>query len=235
MNGPAKQISMNLAGVDLVLDAGKCVYVPADRALFVADLHLGKDTTFRKLGVPVPTGSSKNTLSRLIELVQHYAPTHLIILGDLFHAKTSMCTSTSAAFEAFRKQTTHVRFSLVRGNHDRWIESPPKSWFAELITGPSRLGAVHVAHEPQINGNRFPIVLCGHIHPSYRLQTTGRRQHERLPCFWWTDHHLILPAFGEFTGSKSVAIATGERIWITTQQAIYEVPNIRPIPSISKA
>ena len=46
---------------ELVLSAWKTVYSPQHRALFVADVHLGKAHTFRQLGVPVPQGEMVGT------------------------------------------------------------------------------------------------------------------------------------------------------------------------------
>ena len=45
-------------GVELQLLAGKAAWWPAERTLLVADAHIGKAVSFRRLGVPVPEATN---------------------------------------------------------------------------------------------------------------------------------------------------------------------------------
>jgi metallophosphoesterase superfamily enzyme len=44
--------------------------LPEYRTLLVADAHFGKTVSFRKLGVPVPRGTTTETLNGLAALVR---------------------------------------------------------------------------------------------------------------------------------------------------------------------
>ena len=56
-----------LAGTPLVLLSSGAAYLPEHRTLLVADAHFGKAVSFRKLGVPVPQGTTTETLGQLKE------------------------------------------------------------------------------------------------------------------------------------------------------------------------
>ncbi|MEK9774882.1 MAG: DEAD/DEAH box helicase, partial [Quisquiliibacterium sp.] len=60
------------AGVCLTLLPQRAVLIEHERALLVSDLHLGKAATFRKLGVPVPEGTTLATLARLDALLEQH-------------------------------------------------------------------------------------------------------------------------------------------------------------------
>ena len=49
-------IELALAGERLQLRSERAVHLPAHGALLVADVHVGKAQSFRRLGVPVPGG-----------------------------------------------------------------------------------------------------------------------------------------------------------------------------------
>ena len=72
-------------GQRLELMAERAVYWPEQQALLVADLHWGKDATFRAHGIPVSRATGRE-LQRLIDLCQRVSAKRLYVLGDLCHA-----------------------------------------------------------------------------------------------------------------------------------------------------
>ena len=62
-------VTLVLGGQPLVLLAAKAVWLPEHRTLLVADAHIGKAVSFRALGVPVPRGTTTQTLDALSRLV----------------------------------------------------------------------------------------------------------------------------------------------------------------------
>ena len=76
-----------MAGERLVALADKGLYWPARSTLFVADVHLGKDSAMLASGIPVPFGATTETLLRLSGLLALTGATSLVLLGDLWHAK----------------------------------------------------------------------------------------------------------------------------------------------------
>lgn len=51
--------------------------------------------------------------------------------------------------------------------------------------------------------------LCGHVHPCIRLSGKAK-QSLRLPCFYFTQHLGLLPAFGGFTGMHAIKPVSGD-------------------------
>ena len=51
--------TLDLGDGPLQLLPERAVWRPRERALFVADLHLGKAAAFRAFGAPAPTGASE--------------------------------------------------------------------------------------------------------------------------------------------------------------------------------
>ena len=68
-------------------------------------------------------------------------------------------------------------------------------------------------------GTSSPFLICGHIHPSFRIQGPAR-QRITLPCFWLRPGCLILPAFGSFTGSHPVTTRPGDLVLLATGDSV---------------
>ena len=110
---------------DIVLVPGRAAYLPATATLLVADLHLGKEATFRHRGIPVPDGAATKDLARLAMLVAKTRARRLLILGDLFHARSGCTDRVFAEFATSREQFSRTEVLLVAGNHDRSIGRLP--------------------------------------------------------------------------------------------------------------
>ncbi|WP_153556391.1 ligase-associated DNA damage response endonuclease PdeM [Roseimaritima sediminicola] len=203
----------------LVLLPGRGVFLPKDRILCVADPHFGKEATFRRHGIPVPTGSTRGTLSRIERMLQATNADQLVILGDMFHAPSSLAADVRDELEQFFTHTVRVKCTLVRGNHDARLTSLPEAWGVE-ITDP---GAGHRrcvwGHEPAAVDPDVDALLCGHLHPAVSYAVPGAKP-ERLPCFWLSGGCLVLPAIGRFTGTHVVQPTSGDQTWAIADQQL---------------
>ena len=63
----------------------RAAYLPEHHTLLVADAHIGKAQAFRRLGVPVPGGTTAATLQRLSRAVATTGARHIVFLRDLLH------------------------------------------------------------------------------------------------------------------------------------------------------
>jgi len=207
-------------GERLQLLPQRAVHWAAQRTLFVADLHLGKEHVFGRQGIAVPGGSSEATLTRLDALLRTTRAERLIVLGDLMHAAPhateSWLVSLSTLLDAHRSLAVHV----CAGNHDRVAGRAALDarlhWHADpLVDGPFVL-----QHHPGDDARGY--VLCGHVHPAFRLGGRGRDS-MRLPAFWFRPGHAVLPAFGSFTGGHTIGSARGDRIWVSGPQRVVAV------------
>jgi DNA ligase-associated metallophosphoesterase len=207
-----------LAGAELWLLAEKAIYYPEYRALLIADVHLGKAAAYRKLGQPVPHGTTQNNLQRLEDLLKRYPCERLILLGDFLHARESRTASTLQALTQWRAQHPTLQMTLIRGNHDKRAGDPPTELAIETLPEPQLLGPFALQHEPHPHATHH--VLAGHVHPVYHLQGRGR-QRLRLACFYLGKQLSLLPAFGAFTGGYQVKREPQGRIYVVGDDAIW--------------
>ena len=212
---------LRLEGQELWLLPEAAAWHANSRALFIADLHLGKSATFRARGLPVPSGTTQENLLRLATLVRVHAAERVVFLGDLLHSKHAQRAAAIAPLHAWCAAHAALRCVLVRGNHDSHAGDPPSSLGFEIVDEPWPVeGAPGLVgrHHPQHTATG--IVLAGHWHPAITLRGPAR-DHQRLACFCLIDRLLVLPAFGAFTGSSPQAPPSGsicypiggERVW----------------------
>lgn len=195
--------------------------------LLVADAHIGKAVSFRRLGVPVPGGTTTETLQRLSSAVAASGALHVVFLGDLLHSARSRAAATWAAVAQWRAQHPCLRLTLLRGNHDNHAGDPPPDWRVNCQDGPLRLpGApgqpdLALSHHPDPLPGAY--VLAGHIHPAAVL---GGRAHDRLrlPCFHFGPDVGVLPAFGAFTGMHVMPRRPGDRVFVVAGDSVQGVP-----------
>lgn len=195
---------------ELALSALRVAYSTEFKALFVADVHLGKAATFRSLGVPVPAGTTQENLDKLSECIAEFNPHSVYFLGDLLHAKMAHNPDLLGKLLAWRIHHAGISMTLIRGNHDSKAGDPPAGLNISVVEEPFMLGRFALCHHPQTVPNA--LVLAGHEHPVVVLNGKGRSR-ARLPCFYLKEDQLILPSFGAFTGGYQVLPQPGELVF----------------------
>lgn len=179
----------------------KAAFEPDAGLLLVADAHLGKAVSFRRLGVPVPEATTAEALARLDALLAATGARGIVFLGDLLHSARSHAAGTMSALTAWRQRHAALALTLVRGNHDAHAGDPPGSLGMQVVDGPLRCGPWALQHQPEAVPGAY--ALAGHVHPGVVLGGHGRglaHDRLRLPCFHFGVQVGVLPAFGPFTG-----------------------------------
>jgi DNA ligase-associated metallophosphoesterase len=227
-------LRIRLAGQDAVLHPSGALFLSAERTLLVADAHFGKAVSFRKLGVPVPSGTSRDNLARLDAAVADTKAEHVVFLGDFLHSVRSHAPGTLGVLQEWREAHADLQLTLVRGNHDDRAGDPPASLRFTVVDEPLRLGPFALCHHPRPLADAY--VLAGHWHPC--ISITGRAfERLRLPCFWLGDDSGqlprqavgILPAFGSFTGMHRIEPRAGDRIFPIAGATVRALPPL-PVP-----
>jgi len=189
-------MTITIRGLEIKLLVEKAVFMPQERILVIADMHLGKLAHFRKAGIFVPSHSESEDLIILQNLIDEYLPAEVVFLGDLFHSEKN---SSYESFLELLDRFPQVKFTLTKGNHD----IIPKSFFQEAkveIVGERVLdNNIVLRHQLPSKPLETVFYIIGHIHPGYLVSGRGR-QFFRLPCFHQNENTLILPAFGKHTG-----------------------------------
>ena len=214
---------------DVVLVPGRAAYLPASRTLLIADVHLGKASTFRAAGMPVPEGSAQADLARLVRLVADTAPARLIVLGDLFHAKRGATDRVFAEFTSARAEFPKTEVLLVAGNHDRSLGVLPPGIGIDSLLRTLDEPPFHFVHDPATElpetWRKAEFTIGGHLHPTLSIASPGGdRITER--CFVAEGAALVLPAFGSFTGGHRVEPGPGTRLWIARDDGVVDVTRL---------
>jgi DNA ligase-associated metallophosphoesterase len=211
---------LNIFGHTLMLLPERVVFLPETDTLLVADAHIGKAMTFRQLGVPVPAGTTEETLGVLTRLVHRLDVKRIVFLGDFLHSARSLGEATFASVLRWRELHSALELTLVRGNHDDLAGDPPAVLDIQPFDEPLRHGALSFSHHPRPMSGTF--VLAGHLHPCVSI---GGRAHDwhRLPCFWFSQQVGVLPAFGAFTGMQAIRAKQGERVFAAAPDRVFEL------------
>jgi len=214
-------VTIEVAGQALTLLPQKAALLPDTRTLLIADAHIGKATSFRALGVPVPRGTTTETLSLLGGLARRHDAKRIVFLGDFLHSARSHAASTLGAVARWRAEHAGLELVLVRGNHDDRAGDPPASLGFAVVDEPMVESGLALCHHPEPVADAY--VIAGHLHPCVSVHG---RAHERLrlPCFQVGARRAVLPAFGSFTGMHPVRVAPGDRVFAVAGEAVRELP-----------
>jgi uncharacterized protein len=222
-------LRISVAGADVVLHPSGAALLSAEKTLLVADAHFGKAVSFRKLGVPVPRGTTTETLDDLSAALDATGATRVVFLGDFLHSRRSHAAGTLGAIAKWRAEHADLGLTLVRGNHDDRAGDPPASLDIEVVDEPLPLGPFALCHHPEPVAGAY--VLAGHWHPC--ISVAGRAfERLRLPCFWFGDDTGalpqqavgVLPAFGAFTGMHRIEPRAGDRIFPVADDVVRAIP-----------
>lgn len=214
---------IDVGGVELQLLAGKAAWWPGERTLLVADAHIGKAVSYRRLGVPVPEATTGGNLDAIDALLAVHDARRIVFLGDLLHSRNARDPATLNAVAAWREQRSGLELVLVRGNHDDRAGDPPASWDVHCVDEPFTLpGAPQLAlcHRPL--PCRGAYVLAGHHHPCVTVGHGIDRL--RLACFHFGERVGVLPAFGAFTGMHPIERAPADRVFVVADNAVHKLP-----------
>ena len=224
---PAGAVVTQIAAETLWLLPQRAIYLPERRTLLIADVHFGKAAAFRAAGIPLPGGTTRETLHRLSAALAATGAAHVIVLGDLLHARSGVTPAMIDRVAAWRAGYPHLSWSLVRGNHDRHAGHAPADWHIEVLKEGHALGPFRLRHDPAAVDGGY--VLAGHVHPSIRLTGTAR-ENIRLPCFRFDRAVGVLPAFGSFTGGHDIEPQAHDRVWVIAEDRVLAVE--RPPPAL---
>jgi uncharacterized protein len=183
-----------VAGVALVADCAGALYWPEQGALFVADLHLEKGSSFAARGVLLPPYDTAATLARLGRLIADYAPRVVIALGDSFHdggGPARLGDGDRATLRALQQGRDWI---WITGNHD-----PERvDGIGGSFGGALAIGSLVFRHQPTGADGE----VAGHLHPVARVGGRGRTVSRR--CFASDGARLVMPAFGAYAGGLNV-------------------------------
>ncbi|MCQ0969211.1 ligase-associated DNA damage response endonuclease PdeM (plasmid) [Paracoccus sp. TK19116] len=158
--------------------------------LIVADLHLGKSERMaRRGGALLPPYEVQATLERLEDEISATRPEVIVSLGDGFDDDAAGRALPDAICDRLHAMAHGRKWLWISGNHD---PGPP----CARMPGTNHAEVeddLILRHEAASGPD-----ISGHFHPCIRLGGARRR------AFLIGRDHLILPAFGAYTGGLPV-------------------------------
>lgn len=195
-------MEIELAGENLLLSEHKIIYWSRQQTAFIADLHFGKTTHFRKSGIAVPMAIVTAEIDRIENIISKFRPKRVFFLGDLFHSDIN---NEWTIFNDFLAQHPTIEFVLIKGNHDILNESVYKLSHLKIEEEPYPFSPFILTHHPLKKEvlKEGQVNFCGHIHPGISIKGKGK-SYLTLPCFYLQETQMTLPAFGSFTGLAKI-------------------------------
>lgn len=201
---------IELKGEEMELHPLKAIYWKKEKALLIADFHIGKSAHFQRNGILVHSGIDQVNIKNLNQLIKTYPTEKVIFLGDLFHSKFN---DAWKAFKTFINRFKDISFQLVLGNHDILPEETYHQSNIKIFRNELAIGPFLITHHPLENWKGESYNLSGHIHPGVMLKGDGK-QYMRMPCFYFGIHQGIMPAFGGFTGLSIIKPDKKDQIYV---------------------
>lgn len=186
--------------------------------LILADFHLGKTSHFRKQGIAMPASVIHKELSNIYTLLVDYSPSRILFLGDLFHSDHNQ---EWEFFGELRNKFDEIHFELISGNHDILSQECYERYNITVHQEFLREQNFLFTHEPweeELGENE--INFCGHIHPGFRI--ARKNESFTLPCFFFYQNRMILPAYGHTTGLQILPPKPESKVFLIVKNSILE-------------
>lgn len=212
-------LQIDLLGEELWLFAERALYWPREDALLIADVHWGKDASFRARGLMLPDGNTLDTLDRLDTLLEQTGAHKLLVLGDLLHDRSGVTPGLITRIDDWRDLHADLTIELVEGNHDRHAGKLPESWRIDEVGEALVKAPFILAHEPTPSPRGY--VIAGHLHPTIEL--VSRHDRLRLPGFVFGPAVGVLPAFNTFSGGPPTRPSRTHRTFAIAEGAVIEI------------
>lgn len=200
MNAAAADITGNpvflLGRLAVVPDLSGALWLPDERTLVVADLHLEKGSSYARRGVFLPPYDSAATLAALAAAIARHAPALVIALGDSFHDREAEIRLGAANRATLKQLQAGRNWLWVTGNHDPQISAAMGGDSAATFD----LRGVTLRHEPDARETGFEI--AGHLHPAAKVRMRGRALRRR--CFALSPRRCVMPAMGAYAGGLNL-------------------------------
>lgn len=174
------EIEKNIEIIDLAL------FFKKQKALVLADLHLGFEEYLNKKGILIPRFQFKDIIKKLKGILKKTKPEIIIINGDLKHEYGSIYTTEWKyildLIDFLFKHTKQI--IIIKGNHDVILEPILRKRNLEIKTSYSFDG-IYITH-----GHRIPeskefdkakTIIIAHEHPAIALKSDTRT--ETYKCF----------------------------------------------------
>ncbi|MBN2566580.1 metallophosphoesterase [Candidatus Woesearchaeota archaeon] len=181
--------------------AGLGAWVPRERTLVIADIHIGIEEHLAGTGVLVPATHFGEVRRQLERLIADLAPAVVVIAGDIKHEFGTISDQEwRDTLRLIDLVAPRARLVLVRGNHDT-VLGPIAGRRGVEVTDSYRVGSTLILHGDTVPSEEMlrgaAAVIIGHEHPA--LTVSDGIKAETYKCFlvgsWRRRTLVVLPSF----------------------------------------
>lgn len=216
------QLSISFHGETLTLLGDGTIYMPSHDLMIVSDLHLEKGAALSR-GAPLPAFDTIDTLTRLMRRIDSLSPEKILCLGDSFHTVERAFLLPPDALAMLHIIGQKSQMIWVTGNHDSHLpDRLPGTACDEMA-----IAGIRLCHEAAPSDSEPSI--SGHFHPKARVKLRAGQLSAR--CFVHSDTHLIMPAFGSYTGGLNICdkalspfVTDQTKIHLIHDQKLFSLP-----------
>ena len=197
----------------------RCIFWQEKKVLILSDLHLGKSGHFRKNGIAIPQTVFKADMHKFVNQIQYNKPNSIIIVGDMFHSHSN---KEHEFFLKWRNDFPNLKIDLVKGNHDILKDNNYAKANLTIHEKSLSLDGFTFTHDINDCANSEDYCFSGHIHPGISIHGSAR-QSLKVPCFYFSKTHAVLPAFGNFTGVSPIKPQIGDTVFAIAENSVIKI------------
>jgi len=190
----------------------RCLWLETEGTIVLSDLHIGLESALEADGLHIPRFQTEDMREKLIEIMDRYSPSKVVILGDLKHEfskNVGQELSEVKSVLSLLKESAEV--CLARGNHDNYLINIAFKLGID-VEDSFIIGGISMMHG-HVKSDARPLVI-GHEHPSVKV-FDEIRAYVRLPCFLHFEEEriLVLPAFSPLAPGTDFTSSYGSKVF----------------------
>ncbi len=201
-----------------LLEGLPILYIKSLSTIVCSDLHLGYEGVIADKGTFLPKTNLRHIKEIIARAVELKKPKRIIVDGDIKNEFSQVhveeFNETHEFVNFLRNEMKLEIITLIKGNHDNFIDRLKEPFRIELYTQEALVGDYLFFHGERIPSEKGgKMLIMGHVHPSIAIYNKLGVK-EKLKCFLrgkLKDGRdiLIVPAMNYFADGFSVNMERG--------------------------
>ncbi len=213
-------IRIRIKNQNLRLLPQKVMYWEDEKLLVVSDFHLGKLTSSRREGVQVPANGIEKNFNALSHLISEFNVERIVFTGELFYGRENV---EWKIFSEWRGAYSSIEMDMVMEKNDPQLKSIFRSMSIAVNDKELLIPPFTFCHNPPQEISFEKYFICGNTHPVFSVSGLAS-DNVKLPCFYFSRMHAILPGFGYSNGSShEIKRRTGDQVYLVMDNSVVEV------------